>query len=495
MEVKQIYALMNSVTTEILGKENVIQEDLGNIVDVGTEVFGATSVDNYVKTLVNHIGRVIFVNRPYSGNVPSVLMDSWEFGSVLEKIQADIPTATENESWDLQDGKEYKQDIFYKPSVSAKFFNKRVTFEVPMSFTERQVKESFSNSQQLNGFLSMLYNSVDKSMSVKIDSLIMRTINNMIAETIHSEYGAGDYGAGSHTKAVNLLYLYNTRFNKSLLAKDCLTDKEFIRFSVFTMGLYKDRLTKISTLFNIGGKERFTPADLLKTVLLSDFVNASKAYLQSDTYNMELVSAPKAETVPYWQGSGKGYSFGDISAINVKTASGDNVTVTGIIGVMFDRDALGVSCLDKRVTTAYNAKAEFFNNFYKFDSGYFNDFNENFIVFFVADNPSTATISNDDSLVSGMTRAGLPDTMRVGLTYGAKMTANTGMDSVTATPHLTVTDGSDTLVSADYLKIDEGKYGIDFAIAKPPTADTVIATYAGTATSVASASVSNSRKK
>lgn len=397
MEVTQIYSIMNAVTEEVLGKTNVVQEDLSNIVDVGTEVFGNTSVDNYVKSLVNHIGKVIFVNRPYSGNVPSVLMDSWEFGSVLEKIQADIPEATENESWDLTDGQEYKQDIFYKPSVSAKFFNKRVTFEVPMSFTERQVKESFSNSQQLNGFLSMLYNSVDKSMSVKIDSLIMRTINNMIAETIADEYGTSDYGAGSHTKAVNLLYLYNQQFGKSLLAKDCLTDKEFIRFSVYTMGLYKDRLTKISTLFNVGGKERFTPVDLLKTVLLSDFVNASKAYLQSDTFNMELVSAPKAETVPYWQGSGQGYAFSDISAINVKTSSNAEINVTGVIGVMFDRDALGVSCLDKRVTTAYNAKAEFFNNFYKFDSGYFNDFNENFVVFFVANPAGTNTTATRSS--------------------------------------------------------------------------------------------------
>lgn len=389
MDVKQIYDLMNSVTSEVLGKNDVVAEDLQNIVDVGTEIFDANAVDNYVKSLVNHIGKVIFVNRPYSGNVPSVLMDGWEFGSVLEKVQADIPDAVENDSWNLVDKQEYKQDIFYKPSVSAKFFNKRVTFEVPMSFTERQVKESFSSREQLNGFLSMLYNAVDKSMTIKIDSLVMRTINNFIGETIANDYSGSlsDLSTKSGVKAVNLLYLFNQKYNSAegstkLTAENAITDKDFIRFAVYTMNLYRDRLSKISTLFNIGGKPRFTDASNLHVILLSDLVAGATAYLQSDTFHEEMVKLPTAERVPYWQGSGTDYSFSKVSDIHVTTANNEEVVVSGVLGVMFDRDALGVCNLDRRVTTAYNAKAEFYNNFYKFDAGYFNDLNENFVVFF-----------------------------------------------------------------------------------------------------------------
>lgn len=386
MKVEQIYSLMNTVTGEILGKGDIVKEDLSNVVDVGTEIFNQSSVDNYVKSLVNHIGKVIFVNRPYAGNAPSVLMDGWEFGSVLEKIQADIPEAVENESWDLTDKKEYKQDIFYKPSVSAKFFNKRVTFEVAMSFTDRQVKESFSSAEQLNGFLSMLYNSVEKSMSIKIDSLIMRTINNMIAETIKSDYAGSltDLTQKSGVKAVNLLYLYNHKYTKTLTAEQAITDADFIRFASYTISLYKDRLSKISTLFNVGRKERFTAGEYLHTILLSDFVSACGVFLQSNTFNKEMVALPNAERVPYWQGSGTDYSFAKTSDINVTCASGEDIAVSGVIGVMFDRDSLGVSNLNRRVTTNYNAKAEFYNNYYKFDAGYFNDLNENFVVFFMA---------------------------------------------------------------------------------------------------------------
>lgn len=385
MEVKQIYTLVNDITNEITGKTDIVKEDLSNVVDVGAELFSASDVDNYVKSLVNRIGKTIFVNRKYSGKVPNVVMDSWEFGSVLQKISADIPQATENESWELENNTSYDPNIFYKPTVSAKFFNSKVTFEVPLSFTERQVKESFNSASELNAFISMLYNAVEKSMTVKIDSLVMRTINNMIANTYDSD--------STGVRAVNLLTAYNMAMgltgNDALTADKAITNKDFLRFASMQIALYADRLGTMSTLFNGGGKERFTPKDMLHIVLLSDFAEGAKIYLESDTFNKELVKLPTAETVPYWQGSGKSYAFADVSKINVQIASGNtkkDVTLSGILGVMFDRDALGVCNLDRRVTTNYNPKAEFFSNWYKFDAGYFNDLNENFVLFYVADN-------------------------------------------------------------------------------------------------------------
>lgn len=406
MNVKQIYQIINSVSSEVLGKTDIVREDLTGIVDLGTAVFNQSAVDNYVKSLVNHIGKVIFVNRPYAGKVPSVLMDAWEFGSVLEKISADVPAAEENDTWDLTDGKTYSQDVFHKPTVTAKFFNSKVTFEVPVSITERQVKESFSNAAQLNGFISMIYAAVEKSMTIKADALIMHTINNMIAETVLADAVAFDGTEGNLTNAdlskastarcVNLLKLYNDKYfpatpggptptpnPNALTAAKAITDPDFIRFASYVMGTYADRLQSISTVFNVGGKERFTPKDMLHVVLLSDFAKAAQTYLYSDTFNRGDVLLPQAETVPFWQGSGKNYDFASTGHIKVKESGGKDVEIKGVLGVMFDRDALGVCNLDRRVTTNYNAKAEFFNNYYKFDAGYFNDTNENFVVFFI----------------------------------------------------------------------------------------------------------------
>lgn len=407
MKVTQIYTIINRVSEEVLGRTDIVSEDLTGIVDLGTELFNQNAVDNYVKSLVNHIGKVIFVNRPYAGKVPSVLMDAWEFGSVLEKISADIPKAEENDTWDLTDGQSYDQDVFHKPTVTAKFFNSKVTFEVPVSITERQVKESFSNAAQLNGFISMIYAAVEKSMTIKADALIMHTINNMIAETVLADapaFGANEAGeevnlaSASTARCVNLLKLYNDKYfpatpsqgngeptpnPNALTAAKAITDPDFIRFASYVMGTYADRLQSISTLFNVGGKERFTPKDMLHVVLLSDFAKAAQTYLYSDTFNRGDVLLPQAETVPFWQGSGKNYEFASTGQINIKESGGKAVKISGVLGVMFDRDALGVCNLDRRVTTNYNAKAEFFNNYYKFDAGYFNDKNENFVVFFI----------------------------------------------------------------------------------------------------------------
>lgn len=383
MDVKQIYQIVNTITSEVLGDSALVSEDLSNIVDVGRAIFNADSLDKYVRKLVDHIGKVIFVNRKYSGSAPSVLMDGWEYGAVLEKISAALPDATENESWELTDGASYDPNIFTKPDVSVKFFEKKTTFEIPLSIVERQAKSAFSNAEQQNGFISMLYMSVENSATVKTDELIMRTINNYIGETFYNLNSGGTYSTGN-TRAVNLLTLYNTRYSEHLTAANAITDPAFIRFAVFTMGLFKSRISKMSKLFNMGGMSRFTPDDRLHFILLSDFAAAADVFLQSNTFHDEFTKLPNAETVPFWQGSGTGYGFSDVSAISVKTSSGHTVTPSGILGVMFDRDALGVCNIDRRVTTNYNGKAEFWNSWYKFDASYFNDFNENFIVFYVA---------------------------------------------------------------------------------------------------------------
>lgn len=394
MQVEQIYEIVNAITSEMLGEGAVVNEDLSNVVEIGDTIanLGSAAFENYTRSLIDHIGRVVFVNRPYSGSAPSVLMDSWEYGSILEKIQAEMPEAQQNDSWDLTDNYVYEQDRFKKPIVSAKFFNSKTTFETQMSFAERQVKSAFDSVSQLNAFFSMIDTAIYNGQTVKTDGLVMRVINNAIANTINAEFAGGaGYDAGTGVRAVNLLYL----FNQTRAAGDAVSDlatamsmPEFIRFAAYTMSLYQDRMRKLSTLFNIGGKARFTPADRLHFIMLNDFAKAADVYNQSDTFHEQFTRLPNAETVPYWQGSGTGYSLSSISSINVTSnmegGSTGTISASGIIGVMFDRDALGVCNQDRRVTTHYNARAEFFNNWYKVDAQYFNDFNENCVVFYAA---------------------------------------------------------------------------------------------------------------
>ena len=411
MQVAQIYEIVNTMSDEFLGEESIVKEDLSNVVDIGKSIFDATSVDNYVKKLLDVIGRMVFVNELYVSKVPNILMDSWEFGSCVCKISANLAEAEINESWNLTDGETVNQDIYYQPSVNVTFFNHKVTFDIPCSFAEIQVKESFNSVTQLNSFFSMLQTMIENSMTLKLDNLVMRTINNMIGQTLLAdaaaftpEGGTLDYGTASTLKAVNLLYLYNQMYDTDLTAAACLTEPDFIRFTAYIMSLYEDRLARMSTQFNIAGLERFTEKENMRTVVLSELASAHKIYLQSDIYHDGLVKLPdNYTTVPFWQGNGGDYSFANNSKIHIDVADTDPESVTGkaeveidgVLGVMFSRYACGVNQFNRRTQSHFNARGEFFNNWAKVDCNYFNALDENFVVFFVADAPAEEVVDGD----------------------------------------------------------------------------------------------------
>lgn len=388
MTVEQVYSLVNAMQTEVLGEASVLNENLSNIVDIGDSIINKIGYENAAKTLVDHIGKVQFVIRPYNGSVPSVYRDAWEYGSIMEKIQADIPDAEENESWELEDRASYDENIYYKPDISAKFYNGMSTFEIPQSLADKQVKSAFSSATQMNSYASMIMDASQKGTALKLDALVRGTINYAIASTINAEFTGGS-GITGHTgiRVINLLYLYNQANGTNYTFAQAILIPDWIRFCTYMISLYMGRMSKMSTLFNLGGKKRFTPRDLMHLVLLDDFAEASKIYLQSSTYHDELVQLRGFETVPFFQGSGTSYALTDISKINVtiKTAGGTQaVETSGILGCIFDHDALGVTNLNQRVTSKYNAKAEFTNTWYKTDAHFFNDGDENMIVFVAA---------------------------------------------------------------------------------------------------------------
>jgi hypothetical protein len=392
MDVKQVADIVNGMTVELLGEGAVQTEDLSNVVDMGKAIFDNISYDKFVKSLIDHIGRVMFVNRTYTGSSLALRRDSWEYGAVMEKItETELPEAVETEDWELTDGASYDPNVFNKPKVAAKFYNKRTTFEVDRSIADRQARSAFSSPEQLNAFVSMLFNGIDKSINLKTEALSERVINNMIAQTLAAEFpnvANNNYSGMTGVKAVNLLYTYNQKFSKSLTAALCLYDEDFLKWAAMIIRRYVVRMSKMSTLFNIGGLPRFTPSDLQHVILHGDFSTAADMYLQADTFHNELVSMPEFIEVPYFQGSGTDYDFTSTSKISatIELPAGTTKTITtsGIIGVIFDHDACGICCDERRVDTNYNPKANFTNYFYKQFANYYGDANENFVVFYVA---------------------------------------------------------------------------------------------------------------
>lgn len=376
MKVTQIATILNDVQQEIIGESAVTTEDLTNVVDMGKQILEATDVDNYVRKLIDKVGRMIFVDRVYNSTAPDILTDSWEYGSAMQKVRCEMPDAVENDSWKLTNGQSYDPFVFTAPDVQSKFYDSKVTYEVQMSFTEMQVKSAFNSPAEMNSFFAMIENRIRFKLTLSNDILKTRTVNNLIAEKIHS-----------NNNVVNLLTMYNAEFTQTLKADHALMDKDFLRYAIGKIKEYIKYIQRPSMLFNDGGYTTFTPESDLKMVLLSRFVNTAEVYLQSDTFHNDLVKLTGYSEVPYWQGSGTGetFDFEEISKINVTTASGNAVSQTGIIGTIFDRDACMVCNANPRVTSIYNPKGEYWNYFYKYDASYFNDTMENCVVFIVAD--------------------------------------------------------------------------------------------------------------
>lgn len=398
MQVNQIYSLLNDIMLEVTGQDTagegeapafILNEDLSNVVDMGTLVFNNNWRDNYVRAMINRIGREVYVNRTYEGYAPRVLRDAWEYGSIMSKTRAKVFDAKLNPSWTLEKGQTVNQFEFNPPDVTQKFYNNKTAWQIDCSFTEEQLKESFTSAAAMNRFISMIENRIQTSITIYTDALIMRTINNFIAEKINAGNGVIDVLAG-----------FNSTQASPIEAADAVSNKEFYRYLAFQTDRDIERFRAPSASFNIDDDANvtFTPREYAHFVLHADFASGMKVYLQSDTFHENLVTLGNYETVPFWQSQGESYELATTSRIDVTLASDGTTEVNRnyIIGILFDRDALGVLNDNRRVTTSYNANGEYWNNFYKIDTSYFNDLAENAIVYVLGNGTiPTITLSDD----------------------------------------------------------------------------------------------------
>lgn len=410
MTVKNIATLLNQIATEVMGKkevtnggttttvdQDIAKEDLSDFIQTGQTITNAIGYDNFVRKLVDRIGKMVFVDRVYQGRAPKVFIDGWEYGSIVEKVDVDLPETKKDNAWDLQDGQTYNQDVFHKPNVKVSFWNGADAYCVELSITEDQVKSALTSAEEMNRFISAIYIKMDNAMTLNADELVMRVMNNMAGETIWADYKTtsggsevlGDLGAKSGVKAVNLLYLYNTTFGltgaNALKAKDALYSSDFLRYASKEIKKRMKFMQRYSRLFNIQGAKRFTPQDKMHVVFLSDFVASCDSYLRSNTFHDELVKLPLYEEVECWQALGSDLEADGEITITTATTKKD-IAVTGkILGMVFDTDALGVRQPERDTRTHPNTLNKFWTVMHAAKASYFNADDENYIVFFIQD--------------------------------------------------------------------------------------------------------------
>ena len=405
MKITQLTDVLNGtvnttgIIDQVTGEAPVAKEDLSNIVDIGKAVLDYTgqsndNFDSFMRNLIDQVGKITIVNRTYVSQAPNILKDSWEYGSIMQKVRVSVPDVRDNASWDLfnypkSGGATYPNPFeLSKPGAKAKFYNSKNTYEIPITLADYQLKEAFQSASQFGAFISAIENRIRMKQTLCNDGLIMATIDNLIGLTL----------SGNGGKTINLLTAYNTIAPSALTADKALTDTEFLRFAAMTIAKYKKYVAQASAKYNAGNYLTFTPADKLKFIANTEFAKAMDAYLYADTYHNEFVELNGYNEVPFWQGSGT--ADGDRLTIDVSVdvnGVATEVKNTGVLAVMFDDEAAAVCNENYRTTSIYNPRGEYTNYFYKYDAMFMNDVEENCIVFTIKDNETIESESESKS--------------------------------------------------------------------------------------------------
>lgn len=454
MEVKQIYTNINDWINEQTAAAKfdetelqkwILNEDLSNIVDIGTKIYNANWVDNFVKSMIDRIGRMVFVDRRTRGFAPDIQRNGWEFGSVMSKTRIKRFQAKTNPSWALTKGHTVNQFEYNPPEASTKYYNIKVAWQIDCSFAEMQVKEAFTSPMEMNRFMSAIEATIGQSLDDQMDALTMRAINGFMAEKINANAGG----------VVDLLTPYNTETSSSLTL-DTMTQQEgWNRYAAYQILLAKDRLKARTSVFNNNdeaGYDTATPGEYLHFVLHNDIARSIDVYLNAQTFHNDFSDIGAYDVVPMWQASGSNFQREITTQIDIKLPSDDQTTVkrNGIIGLMFDRDAIVINNENQRVTSSYNANGEYYNNFYKVDTNIIIDMNENGIVFVAGTgaapqitlSASTATVAagSTTTLTATTVPAGASVTWKSSDTAKATVAAGvvTGVAAGTATIYATI---------------------------------------------------------
>ena len=382
--VNQIYSLVNDSAKEAIGVTAITAKDTGTLVSLGNQVLSSTeNKDAFYKALTDRIGRTVIAVRSYAPKARAVKRDEMDWGIIYQKISFKLNNASENGTWNAVTQAD-PFDVEPQTEAVETLFSKMGTYTYEDSIPDTQLFTAFTSAERMGAFISGIYVNMDNALKLAEDNLANLAVNTYIA---------GALIKGKATQKRNLLKEYNTATGETLTVANCLRNAEFLKFASREIKTVISNMEKFSVLYNTSADiPRFTPSDKLVVEILGQFASATASYLESNTYHKELVALPMYEEVAYWQGSGTGFAFNDVSTVSIVNESlatpgneTGTITQSGIIAFVHDVDAVASVIMNRRSNSIYNPRAERFNIFEKADKGFAVDLTENGVVFYIAD--------------------------------------------------------------------------------------------------------------
>lgn len=348
------------------------------LVDLGEAARGTPAATEFVfKALIDQLGKIVIESRSYTAELPSLFVDPIEWGGFVEHVQVGLSDVYDDEMWNPEGfinygeigGPEYARSIaeqehaFYKPRVNSKIYKEAKAISVRLSRMQDQLFTAFNGFDEMNRFLSALLTSVENTLQVKAQVFAMATVATAI----------GKAAALGHV--YNLRTLYNAETGNSIGSADAFRNNEAaMKWALAYVANTKDNFQTPSVAFNNGNEPVFTPPADTRLILLSRFANDAKFGVRANTYHEELIGIGDFEKVTSWQGittSTTPFDWGAISQVNFTEASAEKVglpegttAIDNVVGVLYDKYAMGVTLDKKKVTTSYTAVNDTWNSFY-----------------------------------------------------------------------------------------------------------------------------------
>lgn len=373
---------MNSLYQQVTGLSDITATDFTGLIAMGAKIKDLKLTDAFFGALTDYIARDVVPSREY--NVPDdmgLLVSNNEWGALIRKYYIDPPEASEAIRWNLQDGQTVNQDIVKKLNVYEDIFTGIDPWDIEYTLPMKQLQSAFDGLNQMNAFINGIYVAIQNASKVKQMALQRMVVSNFAGELLASTDG------GIHK--IDVLASYNAATGGALTAAEALTDPAFHRHLAMTINNYIKFLQEPSAVFNTKNRVRFTPKRDMRVQMLGMVGSAADIYLQSDVYHNELTSLPNYRELMSWQGNNKTYDFNELSRINITTSSGKVVNQTGVIALITDYDAMGITFMREDVNAHVNQRGDFTNFFLHYDTGYYNDLSENGVVFVMQDTQPT----------------------------------------------------------------------------------------------------------
>lgn len=375
LNFEQVSTVLTSIVKQATGQTVLTATDTGSFTSVAQIALRADR-DAVMQAISNVISRTIFSIRPYSAKMTGLMMDTFRWGNMLRKLSiadsdwADDPAYKWPALWDAGqtppsgDGQAIDPWTIKKPNVlQTNFYGASVYFD-EMTIFEDQLETAFTGPEQLGSFLSLLMTNLSNRLELSNENIRRGLVANAIASVV-DENQTG--------RVIHLLTEYNTATGQSYTAQQIY---EPANFPAFMKWVYS-RVAQISDLFTemslkfqtvITGKPvlRHTPYQDQRLYLFAPARHDIDARVLADTFHDSYLRYADVESVNYWQ------SIDTPDSINVTPAYTDTagvlkvpgtpVSQSDIFGIIFDRDAMGMTLLDQRVlSTPLNTKGLYRN--------------------------------------------------------------------------------------------------------------------------------------